>query len=243
KKERSLRITRTRRDVTWRAVPERGEPGAPSFDLLWDSFSGYQRTAALKAAIDLDVFTAITAGATTLDALAGRCHASVRGLRALLGHLVMDGLLTRDGDQYGLSATSAAFFDRSAPSFVGSAITFIASPTINDAFARLTEAVRLGATAIPDNGSLAPEHPMWVEFARAMAPLAGATAMLLANLLDVERFPGGDVLDVAAGHGLFGITLALANPRVEVTALDWPNVLAVAEENARRAGVATRFHT
>src|SRR5215831_11386573 len=74
KRKRPRRITRTRRDVARRALPERGEPGAPSFDLLWDSFSGYQRTAALKAAIDLDVFTAIAAGATTLDALAGRCH-------------------------------------------------------------------------------------------------------------------------------------------------------------------------
>jgi ubiquinone/menaquinone biosynthesis C-methylase UbiE len=240
---RRTQPARKRRDVARPTTPEPGEPGAPSFDLLWDTFSGYQRTAALKAAIELDVFTAIAVGATTLEALAGRCQASVRGLRALLGHLVMDGFLTRDGDRYALSATSAVFLDRNAPSFVGSAITFIASPPVADAFARLTEAVRLGATAIPDNGGLAPEHPMWVEFARAMAPLAGATAKLLANLLDVERSPGGDVLDVAAGHGLFGITLAQANPRVEVTALDSPNVLAVAEENARQAGVATRFHT
>ena len=240
---RRTRPARTRRAVARLDTPERGETGEPSFDLLWDTFSGYQRTAALKAAIDLDVFTAIAAGATTLDALAPRCQASVRGLRALLGHLVMDGFLTRDGDRYGLSPTSAVLLDRNVPSFVGSAITFIASPTVVDAFARLTEAVRLGATAIPDNGSLAPEHPMWVEFARAMAPLAGATAKLLGNLLDVERSPGGDVLDVAAGHGLFGITLAQANPRIEVTALDWPNVLTVAKENARQAGVATRFHT
>jgi 2-polyprenyl-3-methyl-5-hydroxy-6-metoxy-1,4-benzoquinol methylase len=49
------------------------------------------------------------------------------------------------------------------------------------------------------------------------------------------------VLDVAAGHGLFGITIADRHPRAHVTALDWPNVLAVAEENARWAGVAGRY--
>jgi 2-polyprenyl-3-methyl-5-hydroxy-6-metoxy-1,4-benzoquinol methylase len=48
------------------------------------------------------------------------------------------------------------------------------------------------------------------------------------------------VLDVAAGHGLFGVTIAEHFPRAHVTALDWPNVLAVAEENAKRAGVADR---
>jgi SAM-dependent methyltransferase len=41
---------------------------------------------------------------------------------------------------------------------------------------------------------------------------------------------------------MFGISLARMNSRLEVTALDWRNVLAVAEENARAAGVGERFH-
>jgi len=214
-----------------------------SLSRLWDAFTGYQRTAALRAAIELDVFTHIAAGAATVEALAARCKAAPRGLRALLNHLVIDGFLTRDGERYALSATAAAFLDRNSPGYLGSAATFIASPMIVDSFARLTDAVRRGGTAVPDDGTLAPEHPVWVEFARAMAPLAGLTAMLLANLLDVEHAPAWKVLDIAAGHGMFGITLARLNPGVQVTALDWKNVLVVAGENARAAGVAARFHT
>ena len=45
----------------------------PSLALLWDTFTGYQRTAALKAAIELDVFTQIAAGGATVEALAARC--------------------------------------------------------------------------------------------------------------------------------------------------------------------------
>lgn len=215
----------------------------PSLSLLWDTFTGYQRTAALKAAIELDVFTQIAAGTATVDALAARCHAAPRGLRSLLNHLVMDGFLTRDGERYGLGATAAAFLDRNSPAYLGSAIGFIASPMVVEGFAHLTDAVRRGGTAVPDAGSLAPEHPMWVEFARAMAPLAGMSAVLLANLLDVEHAPPWKVLDIAAGHGMFGITLARLNPGVQVSALDWKNVLAVAEEHAREAGVAGRFRT
>jgi len=211
--------------------------------LLWDTFTGYQRTAALKAAIELDIFTQIAGGATTVEALAARCHAASRGVRALLNHLAMDGFLRKDGERYALSATAAAFLDRNAPGFLGGAIDFIASPLMSEAFARLTEAVRRGGTAIPQEGSLAPEHPMWVEFACAMAPLAALSAQLLANLLDIEHAAGARVLDVAAGHGMFGITLALLNPAVQVTALDWKNVLTVAEDNARIAGVADRFRT
>lgn len=214
-----------------------------SLSLLWDAFTGYQRTAALKAAIELDVFTHIAAGVNTVDALAARCHAAPRGLRALLNHLVMDGFLIKDAERYRLSVTASAFLDRNSPGYLGSALQFIASPMVSEGFHRLTDAVRRGGTAIPNDGGLAPEHPMWVEFARAMAPVAGMSAVLLANLLDIEHAPNWKVLDVAAGHGMFGITLARMNRGVHVTALDWKNVLAVADENARAAGVTDRFRT
>lgn len=210
---------------------------------VWDTFTGYQRTAVLKAAIELDIFSHIAAGAVTCDAVAARCQAAPRGVRALLNHLVIDGFLTRHGDRYGLDATAATFLDRSSPAYVGSAIGFVASPMVLEGFTRLTEAVRSGGTAVANEGTLAPEHPVWVEFARAMAPLAGMTASLLAQLLDIERAPAWNVLDIAAGHGMFGITLARLNPGVRVTALDWQNVLAVADEHARAAGVADRFCT
>lgn len=213
----------------------------PSLPLLWQAFTGYQRTAAIKAAIELDVFTQIAAGTTTVEALAAASHAAPRGMRALLNHLVMDGFLTREGGGYGLTDTAAAFLDRQSPAYLGAAISFIASPTIVDGFSRLTDAVRRGGTALPEDGALAPEHTVWVEFARAMAPLAGMTATLLANLLDIEHAPAWKVLDIAAGHGMYGITLARLNPRLQVTGLDWANVLAVAQENAQAVGVAERF--
>jgi SAM-dependent methyltransferase len=217
--------------------------GEPSISLLWDTFTGYQHTAALKAAIELDVFGQIAAGTTTIDGLAARCQAAPRGLRALLNFLVVDGFLTRDGERYALSPTAAAFLVPDTVGYIGAAATFIASPMIVEGFTRLTDAVRRGGTAVPDDGTLAPDHPVWVEFARAMSGIAGLTAVMLANLLDIEHTPVRRVLDVAAGHGMFGITLARLNPSVEVTALDWRNVLAVAEEHARAAGVTARFRT
>lgn len=215
----------------------------PSLSLVWDTFTGYQRTAAIKAAIELDVFTQIAAGAVTIDALAEKCKSAPRGLRALLNHLAVDGFLTRNGDRYSLSVTTAMLLDRNSPAYVGTAITFIASPMLLDMFAHLTEAVRRGGTAVSESGTLAPEHPVWVEFAKAMAPLAAMTATLVANLLEIEQAGSVKVLDIAAGHGMFGITLARLNPKLQVTALDWKNVLAVASENARAAGVGDRFHT
>src|SRR5512135_646254 len=98
----------------------------PLLSLVWDSFTGYQRTAVIKAAIELGVFAEIASGTTTAEGLATRCQAAPRGMRALLNHLVMDGFLTKDGAHYGLTATAAMFLDRSSPAYVGSAVGFIA---------------------------------------------------------------------------------------------------------------------
>jgi hypothetical protein len=51
------------------------------------------------------------------------------------------------------------------------------------------------------------------------------------------------VLDIAAGHGLFGIHVALHNPSAEITFQDWENVLEVARENASKMGIAGRVRT
>src|SRR5438093_1444769 len=66
----------------------------PSAEIVFDTLFAYQRSAALKAALDLDLFTAIDEGPTTTKALAGRCAASERGVRILCDYLTTIGLLT-----------------------------------------------------------------------------------------------------------------------------------------------------
>ena len=76
------------------------------------------------------------------------------------------------------------------------------------------------------------------------AALTGAPlAEQLATLVPVPADRKVTVLDIAAGHGAFGIAFARRHPSVEVVAVDWPAVLAVAEDNARAAGVADRYRT
>jgi ubiquinone/menaquinone biosynthesis C-methylase UbiE len=215
----------------------------PSPAAIFESFTAYQQTAAMRTAVELDLFTAIAQGATTPADLAKACNASERGIRMLCDRLVVDRLLTKDGGRYGLSPSASMFLDRHSGAYVGSAITFLMNPTIVEAFARLTDAVRRGGTALEQDGTVTAEATVWVDFARAMKGLAGFTAELVATLLEVEAANRPlKVLDVAAGHGMFGIAIARRQPRAEVTALDWAGVLAVAEENARAAGVADRVH-
>src|SRR5436305_14674967 len=76
-----------------------------------------------------------------------------------------------------------------------------------------------------------------------MAPHARQVAELCTSHLEAAEGRPWKVLDIAAGHGLVCITLTRYNPKAEIVAVDWKNVLAVAEENARAAGIAARFQT
>jgi 2-polyprenyl-3-methyl-5-hydroxy-6-metoxy-1,4-benzoquinol methylase len=150
--------------------------------------------------------------------------------------------LTKQDGHYALTLDSAVFLDKRSPAYMGTVSEFMLSPHIKGSFDSLTEAVRKGGTA-SETKSLEPEHPVWVEFARAMAPMMAMPAELLAQLVDPKKDQKLRVLDIAAGHGLYGIAFAKQNPQVEVTAVDWPNVLELAMQNAAFAGVANRYET
>lgn len=215
----------------------------PSPASFFETINAYQRSEALRAAIELDLFTHLAAGRDTADELAGACQASPRGVRILADYLSIIGFLHKRGDRYELGDDARVFLDRSSPAFVGDAARFMLAPDLRESFRRLTDAVRRGGTAISDEGTVSHDNPVWVEFARAMGPLMRMPAQLLAGLAGEPDGRPLRVLDVAAGHGLFGLAIAERHPQAHVTALDWPNVLAVAEENARRAGVADRYAT
>jgi 2-polyprenyl-3-methyl-5-hydroxy-6-metoxy-1,4-benzoquinol methylase len=135
-----------------------------------------------------------------------------------------------------LSPEAAAFLDRRSPTYLGSMSRFLGTPTFVRRFERLADAVRRGGS-VDENHMVIPEQPLWVEFARSMAPLQAPVASLLAEAVGRAN----RVLDIAAGHGLFGIAVARANPKATVVAQDWEPVLAVARENAERAGMADRL--
>jgi SAM-dependent methyltransferase len=213
--------------------------GLPTPDRVMEAMSAYQRSAAIKAAIELDIFTGIEDGHTTPAKLALNCGASERGLRILCDYMVVDGFLTKKAGHYALAPDAAAFLSWNSPTCLASTIKFLGSPLIMDNYRRLTDSVKKGGVSL-ENATTAPEHPVWVEFANAMAPMMALPAHLLAKLLEADRGKPWKVLDVAAGHGAFGVALAKRNPNAHVTALDWPDVLKVAQDNAKAAGVITR---
>ena len=215
----------------------------PNPALLFQTINAYQRTEALKAAIELEVFTAIGEGKTSPQAIAERSGAAERGIRILCDFLCIMGFLNKSGQEYSLTPDSAMFLDKKSPAYMGGATEFMLSPMLTAGFKDFAAAVRKGGVTASAEGTIAPDHPVWVNFARAMAPMMSLPAELMARLVDPEGNQKLKILDIAAGHGLYGIAFAKKNPHAEVVALDWTNVLEVAKENARNAGVADRYST
>jgi 2-polyprenyl-3-methyl-5-hydroxy-6-metoxy-1,4-benzoquinol methylase len=234
-------LERSRKRTSRKIREAESSASQPNPMRIFQTLNAFQQTAALRAAIELDVFTAIGEGQNTIAQIAQRANASERGTRILCDNLTILGFLTKNSTHYALAPDAAMFLDRRSPAYMGSAARFLNAPEMLHAYDHLTEAVRKGGTAMDGDGTVTPENPIWVEFARSMAPMMVMPAQAIA-----EMAAGSGpcrVLDIAAGHGLFGVTIARHNPQAEIVALDWPSVLEVAKENARKAGVDSRYST
>ncbi len=216
---------------------------APSPALLFETINAYHRTAAIKAAVELDIVTVLAESPATADAIAQRVNASPRGVRILCDFLTVPGFLAKSGDRYTPTPDSAFFLDRKSPAYAGGTLEFLLSDHLRGGFDLLTDAVRKGGTAQSPQGAIAPEHPMWLNFARSMGPQMAPGAAGLAEIIALDPSRPAKVLDIAAGHGVWGLAFAKKYPLAQIVALDWAPVLEIARENARAAGAADRFST
>lgn len=129
-------------------------PAGPSPALFFQTVNAFQRTAAIRAAVELDLFTAIAEGHVTPAALARARGASERGVRVLCDALAVMGFLEKRAGGYALTGDSAAFLDRRSPAYLGGVTEFMLSPQIAGAFADVAGAVRKGGTAMSAEGTI-----------------------------------------------------------------------------------------
>ncbi len=209
---------------------------------VYDISLAYQKTAAMKAAIKLDIFTVIGNQCLSVEQISNSTGASSRGVLILCNYLCVIGLLEKNQNLYNLSIEAKRFLDRTSPHCLADIIDFYAAPEVvslimNDPAFYVVEGGASGLT------NVSPENPVWVKFAKAMVPFASVTAKRTAAYIVRKGMKPRNVLDVAAGHGLFGIEVAKIVIDALITAIDWPNVLEVASNNARVAVIEERYKT
>ena len=215
----------------------------PSPGLFFETINAFQRSAALKAAIELKLFTALGSGggpATSAD-LAARCQCPERGIRILSDSLTIFGFLTKADGVYSLTPDSALFLDLTSPAYLGASVDFMYAPGIADVFNNLADTIRGGTVHNAAEGTTAADHPVWIQFARTMGPMMMGPAQATVALVPLDPAVPTKVLDISASHGVFGIAFAKRTANTHLVALDWEAVLAITEENAIAAGLEGRF--
>ena len=114
------------------------------------------------------------------------------------------GFPAKDDNAYSLTPSTQTFLTTTSPAWIGSIVHFLCSPEMTTLFLNDPASfVRKGGSI--GLGNLAPDHPAWVKFARAMVPFMRPTAGALADEVAQLPSPPKRVLkNVAAtmmGHG------------------------------------------
>jgi ubiquinone/menaquinone biosynthesis C-methylase UbiE len=202
---------------------------------LWAARNTY----ALLAAIELDVFTGIAKGKQTASEIAQALKASKGGVERLLDSLTALDYLTKKGGRYRLTPASDAFLVRGRQTYIGDLAE--ESRMTLPGWAKLAEVIRSGHPVMSVD-SEAEGRQLFPDLVRSIFPMSYGAASALVKALPARKKKGwSHILDVAAGAAPWSLPFAQALPNVRVSALDYPEVTAVAREYAQRFGVADRY--
>ncbi|GIW42362.1 MAG: O-methyltransferase [Candidatus Binatia bacterium] len=207
-------------------------------EALVDTLFSFLRTGVVKAAVELDLFTHVARGASTLGEIARAAGAPERGVRILLDVLASQGFVTKEGDRYSLPPLVEMLLSRDSAHYAGDFSRITANPLIWQGVGNLAEIVRQGRP--PDSTVDVEEHPFWREFAEASERASELPASGVAGLVAAEGLAPRSILDVACGSGVYGFSLLEKFPEARLTSLDWPGVLERAKAVAERRGLSER---
>ncbi len=198
----------------------------------------FTSSAALFAAIDLELFTAIAEGADTAESFAERAGISALNAERLMTMCAAHGLLSHRHGRYA-NAPDVARFLVKGDRYAGAWLTFLRPHW--EKWGRLTENLRNTEPAALI-GSL---DGMTVERARAYhtatASVGFGAGRRFARTVDL----GGRkrLLDLGGGSGAYSIEAVRAYPGLNAVVFDLPPVVEVTREFIDDAGVADRVTT
>ena len=199
----------------------------------------------LLSAIEMGVFTELSRGSESFEALSGRLGLHPRSARDFLDTLVALGFLQRDGERYSNTPETDFFLDRRKPSYVGGMLEMV-NARLYHFWGNLTEGLRTGQ---PQNeirsGGPGLFEALYADPARLKQFLAAMTGLSRgANLAIARQFPWKDYqtyVDVGTAQGDLAVQIALGNPHLRGAGFDLPEVGPVFEEYIEATGVADRL--
>ena len=213
------------------------EPRSPSSALL-EMAQAYRQSAILMTACQLQVFTHLSQGPLSADALAQSCQVPVRGLQRLLNACVVLDLLEKEDERYQNTPIAETFLVQGKPGYMGDFIG--GGMEYYEAWGRLIQAIREDRPTNPHTAEALPTLPAerirgYVE---RLYDLGKRNAVAIADLVNPAQVQ--QMLDVAGGSGIYSITFAQRQPTLRATVFDLPPIVPFAQEIIARHGMQER---
>jgi ubiquinone/menaquinone biosynthesis C-methylase UbiE len=212
---------------------------------LWDVLFGIWGYPAVFVAQELGFFELVAGKALTIDEICRAKRLKPRGAHMLLAVCTSLGLMSYRNQRYGLTPLSRQYLLPGSPYYFGyffdawRKIFSVWSPdSVRDAV--LTDKPQ-GVFSDP-TGVFAAWHAQHArDFTLAMHAASIGPAMVWPRKVDLARTRV--MLDVGGGSGAHSIGAVTMRPKLRAIVLDQPPVCAIAEEMARKCGVADRIST
>jgi len=211
-------------------VKARDEAGTLPDDLN-ETIRAFMPSRAVLTALELDVFTAVADGAFA-EQVARKVHADARATEILLNALASLKLLEKRDETFFNTGVSARFFsegsrDNARPGLMHTAHLW-------HRWSTLTECVRVG-TAVESR-----REEGWVcDFIAAMDRNAKERAGAVVKAVGAGAIR--HMLDLGGGSGAYSIAFVRAIPGLKSEILDLGEVVPLAQEYIRKAGLAERI--
>lgn len=193
-------------------------------------------TAALFAAIDLELFTAVHQGRNTVAAFAAGAGISDTNAERLMTMCAALDLIAWHGDHYENAADVDRFLVKGEQGYAGAWLTFLRGAWKN--WGELTERLK-NADDARTIGSYA---SMTVEAARRYHEATASVGFGAGRRFcrEVDLSARRKLMDIGGGSGAYSITAVQTNPGLQAVVLDLPPVVEVTREFIDKHGVADR---
>lgn len=198
----------------------------------------------LLSAVEMELFTELAKHPEDLATLQGRLNLHPRSARDFLDTLVALGFLERRDGKYFNTPATDFFLDKHKNSYIGGLLE-MANHRLYPFWGQLTAALRTGQ---PQNetkdGGPSPFLAIYADPARLKQFLKAMTGVSHgANIAIARKFPWKNyrtAVDVGTAQGDLIAQIALANPHIEGTGFDLPQVGPVFEDYIAANGLSGR---
>ena len=195
----------------------------------------YGQSAALMAAVELGVFTAISKGAGTFDEIAAAVGILPTNAERLVVMLCAAGLVEKDGERLRNAADVERFLVEGAPGYMGPWITFT-KPQWNE-WGRLSDHLRVKQLKTMGTiGDITVDDAR--RYHKSTASIGLGAGRRFVRQVDLSR--RSRIMDIGGGSGAYCIAAAKAHPHIRAVVLDLAPVCIVAREFIAEHGASDR---